>query len=291
MAVARTLSNGRSDRTSEHAGAAPVVLKHEARTGAWVVQSCLDFGSEIDASSVHNAAAPRAVVIKCRPLLSLSRRLKARLGLGHADRQWNGAAELLRIGVPTGVPLLSAWAKVNSVECELLVLEHVPGTPLLHALDAIARGESDLRIPQQRAIAQGAGQLIVDLLKGGVWNRDHKPSNVIVLDASAWKSPTVARLAVIDCVGIRPCTHPVFSPRRSTLARMLASQIIEPIGCRCLPRRALWFKALRLVALAEIELDRPRLDLRARMRQLAQEVRRIVHDHGDPRPMSDPLRP
>lgn len=227
--------------------AASDVLKQE--DGAWVRRATL---------------LGRDVVVKCRPLSSSGRRMKAALGLGHADRHWRGADALRRIGVLTGAPLASALARVDGSPCELLVLEYLPGRSLIEVLAAISRGEGP-PVRAQHAIARAVGRQVRVLASAGWTNRDHKPSNLIVAEGET------GSIAVIDCVGLRRT--------REAGLPLLAALCIEPLGCNVLPRRTLLMRALRAW----------RDDEQSSAHDAWRAVARLVERHGDPRPRVNPL--
>jgi hypothetical protein len=221
----------------------------------------------------------RDVVVKCRPLGTLGRRVKAALGLGHADRQWRGAALLGRAGVRTGAPLCAAWGLVDGVACELLGLEHVPGTTVLEVLDAAARGVGP-GVREQHALAAAVAGTVVQMLGGGVCNKDHKPSNLIAVYGE-W-----GEVAVIDCVGVRRARGAGVDGREA--AEMLAALLIEPAGCGCPVRRALWMRGLRSLVPEPVRTG-PREVRREWLLGRVKDVSAIVAAHGDPTPKVNPL--
>ena len=228
----------------------------------------------------------REVVVKCRLLNRPSRWIKAALGYGHGDKHWRGAALLASKKIATAVPIVHANARADGVVAELLLLEYLSGSTLLELMrDAMS---ATLPVRAQHAIAHAVGRQVAHC--GWVFNRDHKPSNLIVMGART-QAPTVA---IIDCGGVR------FRQVLRT-ERMFASLVIEPMGCGVLPRRALLMRALegRRAALAEwydpeddaaeddgtLDPPGPAWDKR-----LWRDVQRVVEAHGDPRPKIDPLR-
>ncbi len=220
--------------------------------------------ADTDDSWVRRLTLPdeRLAVIKCRPLVSSGDRLKARLGQGRARRHWRNARWLANAGIRTATPYAIATARQGNRPVELLAMEHLPGRTLLehlHAPHPCAR--------RQHRIARAAGATVARLDALQRYNRDHKPSNLIVVDEAS-----APRTAIIDCVAIR---------RGRNLERMLTSLLLEPIGCACPARRALWFVALHAVCRG----DRPF------MRDCIATVSERIEAHGDPTPHVNPLDP
>lgn len=246
---------------------------------------------EDDGSWVRRATIlGRDVVVKCRALNTLSRRLKSTLGMGHGDKHWRGAELLRRAKVRTADTLLLAHASVDSVRCEVLVLEYLPGRTLLECLSDAASGAMPVR--SQHAIARAVGEQVSSM--GWVFNRDNKPSNLIVMTTR----DRLPEIAVIDCVGVNTRQVP-------QTARMFASLVIEPLGCNIPPRRSLMSRAVRSCVESldahhdpsddEDDLPEPPMTPRERVRFLTRlhwrKAATIITAHGDPTPKINPLRP
>ncbi|MCC6660033.1 MAG: hypothetical protein IT437_04015 [Phycisphaerales bacterium] len=199
------------------------------------------------------------VVVKSWRLRGATR-LKARLGLSRGARQWRGAHRVSRLGIRTARPI----ALIRGPDDEVLVMERLAGPTLL---DTMARGGGDVRDDHQLAATIG-GQVAAF---GRWFNRDHKPSNLIVL-----RDRGILSLAVIDTVAIRR------APRDSA-ARMLASLVLEPTGCGRPPRLPLRMRALRAYLAAR------GMTGRAARNALWRRVAAILQAHGDPTPRVDPL--
>ncbi len=254
-------------------GVDSAALARELSDASWISVATplkLDAGGGGDGSWVRRGSlAGRDVVVKARTL-SPSDRLKALVGQSRADRHWRGAARLARAGIRTATPLAILRGTLGGRPTELLVCEFVPGVSLLAAIAALARAP----VPREHALARAAGLSIADLAGGGaagLFNRDHKPSNLIVLGEGA----AVPRIVMLDTVAIRTARGD------ASLARMLASLVIEPTGVGLTPnlRRPLLFRA----ALAAADQDR------ARARRLYRAAAQIVREHGDPTPRVNPL--
>lgn len=250
---------------------------------AWLVASQL-LKDEPGSSWVRRATINgRDVVVKCRILNSCSRRLKAALGFGHGDKHWRGAALLASKRILTAKPVVLFRTRLDERPVELLVLEYLAGPTLLEVLDSVARGRGP-SVREQHAIAAAAGATIPALLGTGLWNRDHKPSNLIVVGAGTG-SPGIA---IIDCVGIG--RYGRFGLDGDEGETMAASLVIEPTGCGCPPRRVLWMRALR----ATIDCSKTgpsRMQRHEHLRDAIGAVAAHVKAHGDPRPGIDPLAP
>lgn len=263
----------------EDSGAWRRALADPAWPGASVVLKDEPGSSWVRRATING----RDVVVKCRWLNTLSRWLKGALGYGHGDKHWRGAAALASKKVPTATPVVLARARLDGRPAELLVLEHLPGPTLLRVLDDIARGRGP-SVRVQHSIAAAAGATIPALLNAGLWNRDHKPSNLIVLDAGT-ASP---RIAVIDCVGIGRYGRMGLDGMEGE--SMAASLMIEPTGCGCRPRRALWMRAFGAM-FDPGTLAASRVKRHSDFRAVLDEVRSLIDAHRDPRPKHDPLAP
>lgn len=259
-------------RRADWAGAA--VLKEES--GDWVCR--LD---------LHVGGRRRTVVAKRRAVRGPWNALKILLRLGRFDRHRRGALWLLDHGFVTARPLLHLRRAGVAAAEELLILEFLPGRTLLEAL---ARRGTGIRL--EHAIARRIGRQIARLGAAGRYNRDHKPSNLLLVGGDG---PEQARhggdaapeVAILDCVAIR-------RGRRGAPA-MFASLAIEPLGTGCLPRRALCMTAIDAWARdaargGEAGGSAAAARRRAAARACWRAARRLVVEHGDPRPRSDPLR-
>lgn len=254
-------------------------------------------------SVVAARLAGRDVIVKRWTLAGVSR-LKASLGAGRGQRHWSGAAWLARHHVDTATCLVLAHDSSERERIDYLVMERLSGPSVLEIL-AAAGGRHDstrgdaANAPQaallgprrQLALARELGRQLRRLIGHGRFNRDHKPSNLIVLSAD--HRP---RVAIIDCVAILPVSR-AGGPGEA-LQRMLASLYIEPSGVGAPPRRSLILATLH----GALGIDRPaspgaprtlrshRVD-RRRLRALWNSVADRVRSHGDPTPRVDPLAP
>jgi tRNA A-37 threonylcarbamoyl transferase component Bud32 len=245
------------------------ILKEDA--GSWVRRATL---------------LDRDVVVKCRPLKPLARRFKHAIGMGHAHKHWRGAERLNRAKVATGKPLVIMRARVDGAESEFLVLEYVEGKTLLDVLDEIARGAGP-PVREQHAIARAVGKLILRMIESRLYNRDPKPSNLIVRNIRA-----EVEICVIDAVGIdHPIQiglrHPSITIHDIETYDMLQSLAIEAIGCGCPPRRSLAMRTLH----ALLDPSSSRTERHRDLRGLITEVTDGIDRHGDPRPRVNPLQP
>lgn len=231
------------------------------------------------ASWVRRAVLPgsnRSVVIKCRPATGLSERLKAWTRASRGDRHWYGAQWLLDNGFATAQPLVLAHALVDGVRSELLVTEHIDARSLLEHMAA-----HDLSPREEHAVARALAAMVTRMMEKGRYNRDAKPSNLLL----AREPDASPRIVTIDTVAIRRGD----GKSRHTVAPL----ILEAIGTGCEPRRAL--KARFIHELVRQTLARHALDnasgtaRRAAVRLAWRIVEDDVRRHGDPRPRVNPL--
>lgn len=247
-----------------------------------------DDGGWVRRAQIGQGDSARRVVVKCRALGGWWRRLRASLSLSGFDREWRGAAMLLARGIAAGRPVVlgEAMARIDGmgapVRCEVLVLEWIEGPTLLEVMRDVAAGGPAVRA--QHRLAARTGRLVAAIGAAGLHNRDLKPSNVVVRGGMG-----EGELVVIDCAGVRGWT---LAP---AVAYMLASLVIEPMGCGVRPRRALLMRGVRTVTewLVSDEGTASDAEQRAARRHVRgvvwREVRAVVERHGDPRPRTDPL--
>lgn len=246
--------------------------------GSWM-NSASELKAEGGSRVVGAVLRGRAVVVKVRALRGAWARWKCALGRGKGDRHWRGAALLMGKGVATARVLALARARVDGMDSELLVMERVEGPTLLRVMADVRAGAAGaLGVRAQHAIARQVGRQVAQM--GELFNRDHKPSNLMVEGGVGAQS----RVVLIDCEGVRRAVIP-------GAARMFASLVIEPTGCGVPPRRALMMRALRGwlegAGLEEGPVDRAQE--RSMVRMMWGDVARLVARHGDPTPRVNPL--
>lgn len=203
----------------------------------------------------------RGVVVKrWRP--SPWTRFRSWISGSKSQRHWRGAAWLSRHAIDTAPCLAMAHDASVIARCDYLVMEQLTGPTVLdvlagarrrdagevsHADDAplgnpCAVPRSDIRraigVRDELAIAREIGRQVARLIEHGRFNRDHKPSNLIVV-----RRPGGVRVAVIDCVAILPLWRG--GGAGAAMERMLASLCIEPMGIGVVPRRSLVLATLR----------------------------------------------
>ncbi len=206
----------------------------------------------------------RMVIVKTMQLDRLSGLAKSLFKRTRLMRQWRGAELLMDAGIDTAEPLLflrGARTDQGGV-VEALVLEKIEGEDLLHV---IARG--GLSVEQEHALAIGVGEQVATLVSRGIFNRDHKPSNVL----AAARDGDLSDLAIVDTVGIEA--------RATDGTRMLATLCFELIGTDRLPRRAILMRACTSFCAGS----------GARRKSVWTSVRRRIDAHGDCAPEDDPL--
>ncbi len=206
-----------------------------------------------------------ALVLKVRAL-GVGDRIKRTLRCGRGDRQRRGATALAGARVGCAPVLAIASVMVDGCIGELLAMPALAGRTLLECL----RDLDGSPVAEQHALAHEVGRTVGAILDAGLFNRDHKPSNVMVHAGGVGVS-----LSVLDTVAIRRVRD-----REDALERMLASLVIEPIGCGVQARHGLMMRALRGAMPAASRAAR-----HAMWRRVVDRVRA----HGDPGPKVDPL--
>lgn len=220
------------------------------------------------------------VIIKCRVDRGLRAAIKRFCRSSRGDRQWRGAHWLIGHGLLTAKPRALLRATIDGQPCELLILERLQGKSVLEHL-----ASTELTIKEQHHVARELGRLIAALNRLGKFNRDGKPSNLIVVR----DSQDQLRIATIDTVAIR-------SDYGSLLAatEMLASLYIEPVGCGVPPRLALRARVIRAL-ISEFERvatkpsSRTRANVRRSIRLAWRDADALARRHGDPAPKINPL--
>lgn len=217
----------------------------------------------------------KGLVIKRWELRTLGARVKSAMHASRAWRHWKGADLLTKAGLRTAVCYAIARSvSKEGVAVEWLVMDRLPGKTLLQHM-----ADRDLTVEQEHALADALGSKLRILAGHNLHNRDGKPSNWIVCDTR------VIEAAVIDTVGMRQKTG-------GDVRAMLASLIIEPIGCGVPPRRSLRWRLLRgLVADKRLSPNStaPPAAERASIKALWRSVATAVTAHGDPTPKVNPL--
>lgn len=209
--------------------------------------------------------AQRHVALKRVSLDSPGARLKNFLHVSRSFRQWRGAQLLLNARIDTPRPFVLATQRTPKGAFEWIGTKHIQG-PTLLALFADGVFTSVLATILGRHLARVTS-------RAHLFNRDHKPSNLIV---HLGDSPERCRIAVLDTVGIRRISA---AQHLSYAARMLASLIIEPTGCGCPPPKSFVLDIARHCVGTDsadaFQLANAALDARER--------------HGDPTPRINPL--
>jgi tRNA A-37 threonylcarbamoyl transferase component Bud32 len=230
-------------------------------------------------ATLRVAGAAREVVVKTRIGRGVAEAVKIAAGQGRLARQWRGAIVLGRLGVRTARPLALVRELGAASASETLIMEALEGRSLLEHL-----AYRDLDPATERAVAEAVGAQLGRFAAGMRFNRDHKPSNLIVRIPRGGEP----EIAVIDCVAVR------FAPvGLGGVERMLASLVLEPIGCGCPP--TVW--EMRRVVRAAARAMMTRRDgtgpvpgaVSALAWALWRAAAEIVEAHGDPTPRVNPL--
>lgn len=223
-----------------------------------------------DRVGVWSAAVDgRQVILKAWPIAGLAARSYAALGLTRASRQWRGSERLAGVGVQVPEMLALVRGRSSAGDVEALVMTRVDGRTLL---DHLAHPTVGPRV--EHRIAEALARQCAAMARAGVFNRDHKPSNLIVTGATECN----ARLVVLDSVAIRPLPG---GPRSAPLERL----VLEAIGVGAPPRRAL---VARFIA-QWTQLTAPGLDQRRLRRETWRVLGARIANHGDPTPTDNPL--
>ncbi|TVQ61563.1 MAG: hypothetical protein EA379_06040 [Phycisphaerales bacterium] len=224
------------------------VLKHDHRAAVRIAAA----GDVV--AKTWPTRKPKALFLRC-------------IGYTHALRHWRSARTLDAAGIATAAPL----ALLRTPGEETLVMRAAHGPTLLRVLDDAARGRCAFTFAQRRALAFDVGAQVRAIAATRRFNRDHKPSNIVVEadPATGALTPTI-----IDLVALRP------DRQRIGGARMLASLMIEPIGCDCPPSRT-----MRMRALKGATDNAPRVARKTAWRM----IELLISTHPDPRPEVDPL--
>lgn len=229
---------------------------------------------------------------------SAARALQRAVRSTPADRQVKGWVLLRDADVPVAAVLGHALARVPGDRglrtVEALVCEHVPGPTLLRTF--AEAGSTDMP-----SLAIRVGLLGAQLASHGLAHIDLKPSNIVLRSDSAGEP----RPIIVDTQGVErlPGTlrslvlmGPLGRGRTHRLARMHASLLIEPIGCRCVPSRtlrhryALAYTSAVLAHVLDPESPPARALARTSARRMWRTIDRVIRLHGDPTPRVDPLR-
>lgn len=234
-------------------------------------------------ATVHRATLlGRDVVVKSAPAVSLADRLKLLAGRSRAHRHWHGANWLDAHWFPTAAPLALLRGPGPS---ECLVMQALSGRTLLEHLAA-----DDLPVREQHDLAAELGAMAARMTDLGRYNRDNKPSNLIVERLESGR----LRVATIDCVAILPVVRVGSAPAAAD--RMMAALVIEPLGVGRPPRRSLMLRALRARynqtarRVPDAPADpRERQVRKAFCRAAWMRIAELVRAHGDPTPRVSPL--
>lgn len=258
-------------------GAHAQELSRELTRGAWLADARMlktDGGSWVARATILG----QDVIVKCRPQNTLGRRIKSMLGMDQFDRHWRAADMLKEANIRTGEPVLLARAIVDGSPAVVLVLKYVEGMTVLDAMRLSRARKLDPSI--EREIASELGVLVHRLEAASLFNRDLKPSNVIIVAGPAVGKGKSTQLAIIDLAGVRSA--------REGRNRMFASLIIEPTGCGVPPRVRLQIVAANAWLNAERKRRRQppanAHDRRTALDHLRRGVGGIVQSHGDPTP-------
>ncbi len=199
--------------------------------------------------------------VKSRPLSGVGDRMRFRFGSTDLGRSVLGAAVLTARGFQTPKVRVLGLVRTDTGWAEVLVTDWAEGQTLLSAWAAAdERARSEL--------ARRAGEHVGRLAHAGLFNRDAKPSNVVIDSEGAF--------VMLDVGGVRLSG----GDRPRELARMLGALGFEPTGVGHGPGFWQVFACVR-AAVRGSGVDR-RGDVIALLR-------RQILDHPNPAPKDNPL--
>jgi hypothetical protein len=154
--------------------------------------------------------------------------VKLALGIAQPQRQVRGARRLARAGIPTAEvrDRRVAWGR-RQVEIEL---SWVDGTSAWDLVSSVGLDE-----PERRRASAAVGRVVARLAGAGLFNRDVKLSNLVVVTTG---DGTVAWL--IDTVDIRRLRRPAVE-----IARMLERLAVQPARSGIALAPPAWVPAMR----------------------------------------------
>lgn len=265
------------------------------RWAAWLSQDPVTTATSTlkatDGVGVYSATVEgKDVVLKCWRLSTLTHRAYVALRSTRGSRQWRGAHRLatMGIGVPRSLALLRGRSGDDLIE--VLVMERAPGRTLLEHM-----ARPDLPVRAQHRLAEALARQCAAMVLAGVFNRDHKPSNLIVTRAEAGR----AEIVVLDSVAIRPIAAGTRGVESAPIERLL----LEAIGVGVAPRLALIARFMRTwidltcrpTPTDDSTASPPGIarspDPRARRtrRDTWSRAAARIEAHGDPTPTDNPL--
>ena len=205
-----------------------------------------------------------SVAVKARPMPGVLDRLRFRLGATDLSRACLGAALLNARGIYSPKVRVLALVRVDDDWHEVLVTKWAAGRTLLE-LWVEASGDD------RRKLAGVAGSAIGRLFAAGVFNRDCKPSNIVVHGDE---------VGFVDVGGVRSAG----ADWARELARMIAALGFEPTGVGARPSFDETMIGVRS-ALGASGVDP------AQRGRVLEVVRELALAHGDPVPKDNPCAP
>ncbi|MDX2116104.1 MAG: lipopolysaccharide kinase InaA family protein [Planctomycetota bacterium] len=219
----------------------------------------------------EGASSVGRLVVKVMTLDRPKDALSRLAGVTRLGRQWRGSERLAQLGFQVARPLLLWRGRGPQGKLvEALAMERLEGNTALELLAQRGRCDPDTL----RRIARRIGTDVGRMSALGVYNRDHKPSNLLVMSLDA-----DLRVAVLDTVAIRRAR---LGSRALARRRMLFALAVEPLGTGILPGVGVRLTVMRACARAaglpaSVIAD----DWRA--------VARMLERHKSPVPRTDPL--
>jgi len=184
---------------------------------------------------------PFRIFVKAYSENSIGSRLRNLIGRNAAMREFEHAAALRQLGFPVPRPLAVVRERKRShTWCSYLCMEYIENARTLSEL--LAGGE----IPGDRwpALTEAFARLLVDLASRGVWHKDVRPANLLLLNRGPAEPPALMLVDVRHVVFSREPLPDALEHMLATLSGILLAANIDP-------------SRVREVAEAVARIDRP----------------------------------
>lgn len=201
------------------------------------------------------------VIVKTMALTRVSDAFARLARRTRLERQVRGAQLASYAGIITAEPrVLVRGRDAQGRTVDTLVVDRLPGRTLLTEI-----AEGVMKGSRARSIARAVGSHVWSVWAAGLFNRDCKPSNLVVLPEAFGDA-----IGLIDTVGVRD------RRRGDTVEKMLANLAAELVGTGLVPGRT---QLMRAIIEAGLEPGGGWRD-----------VARALGRRGDHTPREDPLR-
>ncbi|MEM9084260.1 MAG: lipopolysaccharide kinase InaA family protein, partial [Planctomycetota bacterium] len=216
---------------------ARIVARTEGVGDQWVIRSLESVGGEgwtSLKSDEHTTVFVGVLaggwsIVKTHALTRPKDSLAAIFRRTRLHRQFRGTVRSIRAGIPAAIVRLVIRGRDEEGRViDTLIMERVPGRSVLEIF-----ADAETNEETKRELAELVGALTHTLLAEGLFNRDHKPSNIIVDESRGGFRPVL-----IDCVGVRK------AKTGDTIERLLKNLVVELIGYSCAPSSTSAWRAL-----------------------------------------------